>query len=500
MEKELWFGIQKGNNVRQNLSSLRQQLKKEGSGAAFGRQLNEADIVLLKEYLYSEDAKIRKNTALLLGECSREEFLSALMDAYQKETQMFVKSAYLTALRNYDCKEFQIIFKERYEQLSKEEASQENKKHRDEELKALSALMLEENVLVKHTFRGLKEESEIVLFTNRAAAELTAQQVEQWNSEAQTTVFGPNVLVKAGSIHWRNQIRTYKEMLFRIKGMEVCPADPEAAAQKAAASGLTAFLEKTHKGGFPFGFRVEVRGTMEPAKKAAFAKKMAVGIERLTKRKLVNSVSDYEVTIRLTENKKGTYTALVKLSAVEDERFSYRKEYTAESIKPVNAAIAVQLAKPYLKEDAQVLDPFCGVGTMLIERYKAVRANTSYGIDYKAEAIAGARANTKAAGQIVHYVHKNFFEFTHEYLFDEIITDMPFALGQKSKEDIRVLYRSFFPAAHRVLKADGTMILYTRDRGYVRQMAPLAGFVLAEEFEISPKEETWLMILKKRSA
>ena len=28
----------------------------------------------------------------------------------------------------------------------------------------------------------------------------------------------------------------------------------------------------------------------------------------------------------------------------------------------------VALAEPYLKENAQILDPFCGVGTMLIER------------------------------------------------------------------------------------------------------------------------------------
>ena len=39
------------------------------------------------------------------------------------------------------------------------------------------------------------------------------------------------------------------------------------------------------------------------------------------------------------------------------------------------------LAKPYLKEDAAVLDPFCGVGTMLIERNKVLPARSLYGID-----------------------------------------------------------------------------------------------------------------------
>ena len=34
-----------------------------------------------------------------------------------------------------------------------------------------------------------------------------------------------------------------------------------------------------------------------------------------------------------------------------------------------------------LKENAQILDPFCGVGTMLIERDIRVPAREKYGID-----------------------------------------------------------------------------------------------------------------------
>ena len=46
-----------------------------------------------------------------------------------------------------------------------------------------------------------------------------------------------------------------------------------------------------------------------------------------------------------------------------------------------------KLAQPYLKANAQVLDPFCGVGTMLIERNKLAPANPMYGIDIFGEAI-----------------------------------------------------------------------------------------------------------------
>ena len=84
------------------------------------------------------------------------------------------------------------------------------------------------------------------------------------------------------------------------------------------------------------------------------------------------------VATRQTKNKDGRFNVMVKLFTMEDRRFDYRKEVVASSIRPVNAALLVQLAKDYMIEDARVLDPFCGVGTMLIERQKKIVADTSY--------------------------------------------------------------------------------------------------------------------------
>ena len=240
---------------------------------------------------------------------------------------------------------------------------------------------------------------------------------------------------------------------------------------------------------------MELRGALDTEKKADFAKKMAVALERLTGRKLVNAKSDYELLIRLVENKKGTYTTLVKLTTIGDERFSYRKAYTPESMKPVNAAMAVALAQEYMQEGAQVLDPFCGVGTLLVERQKAVRAKSCYGVDYKGEAIDGALKNTPAAGQIAHYIRRDFFDFTHDYLFDEIITDMPFAMGMKGKDEIQELYRRFFKKAGWLLSPGGIMILYTRDKHLVDQFALKAGYTVEKEVQFDGKDDTWMVVL-----
>jgi len=65
---------------------------------------------------------------------------------------------------------------------------------------------------------------------------------------------------------------------------------------------------------------------------------------------------------------RGSCFPVLSFHTLPDKRFVYRKNAIAASIHPSAAALMMELASPYLKEDAQIMDPFCGVGTMLIER------------------------------------------------------------------------------------------------------------------------------------
>ena len=176
------------------------------------------------------------------------------------------------------------------------------------------------------------------------------------------------------------------------------------------------------------------------------------------------------------------------------------------SIRPYHAALAVKLAMPYMKENAQILDPFCGVGTMLMEREMAVRAKSMYGLDIQEEAVMKARKNLKAAEDpknafsrrfMVNYINRDFFTFKHEYLFDEIITNMPFQIGRKTAQEIKELYGAFFPAARAHLKQDGVIVMYTHDAEYVKKLSVSNGFAVVKSFEISMKEGTYVYILKR---
>mgnify|MGYP003219116228 CR=1 FL=1 len=497
MVKETWNQLLKNQDVRQNLSKLRQEIR-EGRGREELLSYLAGTEDILTVFLKSEDAKTRKNAVLLMGDIGKQEYLEPLFEAYRAELQLFVRSAYLTAIKNLDYREYLDYFKERLEELSKAEAAVENQKHVTEEIRELSSMIVTMEGVRKHRFRAWEETADIVLLTNRNFQEITGAELKEREPRAKIKIFGAGVMARVTNLHWVNQIRTYQELLFVIKGMQTSPMDPDLAAEVIVKSDLIHFLERSHEGEVPFYFRVELKSKMDRSKKSAFTRKLSARIEKLSARKLINTTSNYEFEIRLIENKEGGFNILVRLYTLKDERFLYRREVTAVSIKPANAALTVKLAQPYMKEGAQVLDPFCGVGTMLIERHKAVKAGTMYGLDILEEAIEKARKNTAEAGQMIHYINRDFFDFKHEYLFDEIITNMPFKIGRKTEEEIENLYEAFFASAKKVLKDDGIMILYSHSAGHVRKMAPANGFTVSETFEISFKEGTYVFVLNRR--
>lgn len=491
MSNKLLNQIFKNENTRQNLSALRQEIKEPLLKAKLRAELkcSEESIISLLQH---EDAKTRKNAALLMGDLCMSEFLAPLFHGYQSEQTLFVRSAYLTALQSYDCSEFIEELKAQIAVLSSTVLTPENTKHVQEELRALSKLIIQEEGIQSHTFTGYRYPLDCILLTNRLHKELTESQI----TEGTLIPFNAGVRVLTENLEEILEIRTYSELLIVVPNLTTIEKDPSIAAKTLVQSNLLNLLQKTHKENTPFYFRVELKSKMSLDEKSKFAKKLSSELEHQTNRQLINTTSNYEVELRLIENKSGTFNVLLKLATIPDTRFSYRKESIAASIRPVNAAQLVELAKDYMIEDSRTLDPFCGVGTMLIERQKVVKGNTSYGIDFYAPAIEKAKENTQSAGQIVHYINRNFFDFTHEYKFDEIFTNMPYATGHKSEEEITELYHDFFPKAKEVLTPDGTIIMYSRNPELVQQLVSTYSYNILEAYEIILKENAWLFIIK----
>ncbi|MBR4982369.1 MAG: methyltransferase [Lachnospiraceae bacterium] len=516
MVQKIWNQILENVDVRQNLSKLRESIKDNKNKEACKKIAQENELVL-ENLLQSEDAKTRKNTVLLIGDLQLSSMQMCLWRAYEKEETLFVRSSYLIAMQKMDMTALLKPMKAKWQMLSETEVEEINKKHIREEMQELRKLILSIEGIKKHKFIGWQKESEIILLANRRHLETVLAEIKQLPdvSTSDAKLLNAGIRLKTVALEQLMEVRTWQEMLFLVPGMKTCEKDPLKAAETIVSSKLVEFLKERHKGEAPFYFRVEVKmqtasvtnskkndskseqekGSLE--EKIKFVKKFVAALEEKSKGKFINTTSDYEFEIRMVENKDGKFNVMVKLFTMEDSRFDYRKEVVSSSIRPVNAALLVQLAKEYMVEEARVLDPFCGVGTMLIERQKKIGAATSYGLDIFEEAVEKARRNTENAGQIIHYVNRDSFTFTHEYLFDEIFTNMPFVQGRKTPLEIYEIYEKFFETARKLVKQEGIIVIYTHDKTYVDKLYVKAGFNVLKKCQINVKEDTWLYVMKK---
>ena len=389
-----------------------------------------------------------------------EDVLPWLYEAYEKEKQLFVRESYLKAMEKLNFSQMLPKLKKRQKTLQEEllYAADEGKKHLQKEAAVLSRMIFKYEKPKHHTFCGGKTE-DVILLCNRNNRQITARQIQT----GEVSMLAGGVRIQGADLQEIAKIRTWQELLFPLHGKVEREYTAEAAAQTVWNTEVMELLQSLHEEKGAFLFRIEYKGSLDERKKSEFVKKTASLLEEKSERMLINSISDYEIEIRIVESKKGGYLPFLRLYTMEDERFVYRKESIAASIAPVNAALIMQIAGDHLKENAQVLDPFCGVGTMLIERKYFRSADPLYGVDIYAEGIQKARDNTAVTKMPIHYIAKDFFTFEHDYLFDELITDMPASADE-------AFYRTFFKKAETLLKRGAVLVLYNRQGTLLEEM------------------------------
>ena len=486
--------IKKNIDVRANLSNLRKLVKEERNKQEFNKLVKDRTIIY--NCLKNEDPKTRKNAALLIGDMQWQDGASCIFDTYKSETTLFVKCSYLVALEKIDASGFLPELKERLAQLRAFDENDDNFKHYQDEMREINKIIIKYEGISKHTFSitkvdGQVPELDLLLITNRLHREVVRRQIK--NGSAKLHPLG--VLVRTRDITSVYKLRTYRELLFPIVTNGMISSEPKEAAKSIWESNLKDLLILLHKEDTPFYYRVQCKNAMALDERSAFTKKFTSELDRLSEGFLINSASDYEIEIRLIANKEGKYLVALKLFTLKDKRFLYRKNAISASIHPSVAALIVELSKPYLKEDAQVMDPFCGVGTMMIERDNLCHAREMYGTDIFGDAIEMARENTLLAGKRINYIHRDFFDFRHDYKFDEIITNMPIR-GKKSKDEMDNLYASFFDKAQEILSDDGIIIMYTNEMAFVKKQLRLhKNIQLLQETLMQKKSEFYLIIL-----
>ena len=438
--RELYENITRGDQVRQSLISLRQLIKDEGLRRKFMVLLG-GDFSILTALLQDADPKVRKSAALLLGQTENEDVLGPVMEAWQSEKTLFIREDYLKAVESLNYRPYLPRLRERLSEieegrsgelppadaLRQGEAGQEerlwdNDKHLAGEASRIRRMIERVGEQKRHVFTHMEPAPDLLLVCNRCQVPATAEQVTQ----GEVRMLKGGVFVKNGNLEELMKIRTWSEILFPIPGGRPFPAQERLAAEKLHEMKVYGYLRYLHGGEEgPYRYRIELKGKralME--KRGSFIRGLTARLDMLEKGKIQNNDTDYEAELRLIERSDDTLVPMLKLFTLKDRRFAYRKASTAQSMAPVNAALVLRLALPYLREGAQVLDPFCGTGTLLIERELLLPSRTCYGVDTFGEAIMKARLNTGSIGH-VNYINRNFFDFTHDYPFDELITEFP---------------------------------------------------------------------------
>ena len=480
----------KKENSRSNLSTIRQWMKDNAKKKQF-LSLIQGRENLIMDFLKDTDAKTRKNAALLLGDMKYQMAADELFASYKGEQTLFVKASYLQALAELEVEDKLPELKECLEDLTNTIPAPENKKHIEEEIRALRKIVIRYEGIKHHTPDIKNKQVSVILLTNRTQRETVRRMIPCGTAK----VHPLGVWVDTDNLPEVMKIRTFRDMVFPLKKEGFLPADPKEAAHGILDAGILVLLDSLHKEKGKYYFRIECKGAMELEQRSMFTRKLAAELESLSNGELVNSTSDYEVEIRLIANKDGEFFPCLRLYTIKKRRFTYRKNAIASSIHPSTAALIMELAKDYLKEDAQIIDPFCGVGTMLIERNLKVPAHEMYATDIFGDAITFARENTKLAGMRINYIHRDFRDFKHEYLFNEIITNMPIR-GKKTKQEMDVFYGEFFEKAKEILTKDAVVIMYTNEIGFVKKQLRLhKEFCMLQETCIQPKNDFYLLIM-----
>ncbi len=218
-------------------------------------------------------------------------------------------------------------------------------------------------------------------------------------------------------------------------------------------------------------YRVEIRGPhIKHHQRQRMAQELAERIDRECD-SLLNSTSDYDVELRVVAEDDGQVRVSWVPYSYHDSRFEYRVSDVPASISPVVAAGLAGLLEPKPDRAVRVLDPFCGSGTLLVERERRGPCEELVGIDISGQAVEAARENTRAAqSDGIRLICGDMRTAKREGVFDEVITNMPFGLRAGSHKENQTLYADFVDVLPGFLDVGGQFVLFTHEVSLLQRL------------------------------
>ncbi|MGH4139787.1 HEAT repeat domain-containing protein [Clostridium sp.] len=471
----LWSRIITDEDPRAILSVMRDILKKEKPKGMFKRTIGNSK-EKLSALLTHSDPKVRKNVCGVIGELGDPAYLEALYNAYNSEDKLFVRYSYVLAIGNcgtaIDADKLRKMFED---VVANEKACSDNdslvttNKHINEEKLALTRAIDKLSPPVHHEFKGFDETVPMILTVMNYQYQQTLKELEE--NSINGRLIDEGILIYENDLDKIYKCRTFYELLFPIDKCEDLQFDYKVIAAEIINANVVGFLNQCHnnESNLPFGYRVEFKTMDASRERSEFVKNLSMELDSLSSGNLKNSPSSYEVEIRILE-KNDLCSAFIKLYSYVDNRFDYRKNEIATSINPITAAIVMKSIEKWLKTSANVIDPFCGTGTMLIERAKLEAVQSLTGIDIYRRAISAAEVNSKLANLDIDLIDEDIFEFYTSHPFNELITNMPFDNKSTTHNKYADLYRDFVNKIPSLVIKGGMAFVYTIEKQLFREV------------------------------
>lgn len=150
---------------------------------------------------------------------------------------------------------------------------------------------------------------------------------------------------------------------------------------------------------------------------------------------------------------------------LSDERMRHREYKLAHlpgSLRPSVAAALALLSDP-VPEDV-VLDPFCGTGTVLIERAHVGRYAMLIGCDRDPDALSAARENAGPRYKPLEFHQWDALALPlPDHSVSKIVTNLPWGLRYGSREENRRVYPQILHEFHRLISPGGKIVILSSE-------------------------------------
>ena len=460
-----------GETIRERISGYRMRAKEDADFAK--------DLCLQQKELYAaitdEDAKTRKNAALLFGilpweEKQKAEIAEILYESYDKEPVLYVRASYLKALEDLHVElsdEMMSGLKERKRYIQTHSFTEEENKHISEEQRRLLCLTDANQI---HTFNGISKKVPLLLTLGKGHEKYLMKELIRNGLNAEDirkTPFG--IRVMSENISPILSSRIYDKIYFIVPIKKDSLFTFEDRRDVILNSLLMQMLSNYLSGEGCIFFRVNVMLQKEDKEeKHKVANAFSKTLEELYPERLTNAPGNYEIEVLFAQRKDETFGMYLWFREFKSDRFLYRTNKTSTSMAPQKASCMTEMCYPYLKKDAYVLDPFCGSATLLIERAKKAPIRKAVGLDTYHDAIVEGTKSVEIAGVDAELLRKNYFEYTDKEVFDEIITEFP-DLFQKDKQHRIEFIKSFIKTSLSVSKRGSVWMILTNEKGLMKQ-------------------------------